>query len=256
MRRKVKLITEDLANRLVEWGCVDTVVLASDIDLDVTDPYFHISLDAYYREDLPDPEVRHQTFIDAGAFESSAYGKKDRFLIDTIPVRIEYKQMDRIETILDFNKENLMVFRQTGTYIFYRLQKGQVLMQRSNWIKEIRERLENMPENFWQKLRDGSQATIEHYFEDFQNAVLRNDLYFTLISQAGFLKSFTSMLFVINQQFEPSGRQLYRQVYNLPILPENFKGRFETFIREDQEFPPSRKREVAELLVRSIIFLK
>lgn len=253
MRKKIERITKDLSERIAQWDCVDVITVAESILAGFDDPYFFVSLDVFYRCAIPELEVRRRTFMDAGAFESSTIAMKDRFLIDGVPVRIEYKDIGRIEEVFDQVEKNLWVFRQTGTYMFYRMETGNVLLKKSEWIDDTRERMKKLPDSFWKQLAESCQATMEHYLSDLNAAVFRNDDFFYLISQAGFIKSFCSMLFVLNRRFEPSGRMLLEQIFSLPELPENFKGRFRSFISEDPEFPPTRKREVAELLAKSII---
>ena len=150
----------------------------------------------------------------------------------------------------------MWVFRQTGTYMFYRLATAHVLEKKSDWIEAVRSSLKELPEEFWERLSHSSRATMEHYLGDLIAAVIRDDGLFYLISAAGFIKSFLSLLFVLNRLFEPSGRTLYDRALDLPVLPENFRGRFHSFLREDPEFPPSRKREIAELMAKSVVFMQ
>jgi len=70
------------------------------------------------------------------------------------------------------------------------------------------------------------------------------------------VKSICSMLYAINRRFEPSGRQLYEQILELDVLPENFRGRFYSILRDDPEFNHERKQEIAELMTRSVINLR
>ncbi len=253
MKRKVERISTELAVRLQSWDGVDSILLADSAETGELDPYFILSLDVYYGGKLPASEDRQRQFSDAGAFESSSTSSKDRFLIEDLPVRIEYKDMGRVDEILKRTEENMWVFRQTGTYMFYRLKKGQVLYQASTWIESVREQLGELPDTFWELMIRSSRATMEHYLGDLISSVLMEDKLFYLISSAGFLKSFLSLLFVINRTFEPSGRNLYEKVWQLPEIPENFKGRFESFLRDASAFPPSRKMEIAELMTRSIV---
>ena len=253
MKRKVARISIDLSERLEEWTGVDCILLADSVVEDQYDPYFFISLDVYYRGHLPESEVRQQLFSDAGAFESSSVAAKDRFIIEDMPVRVEYKDMNRVDDILARTRDNMWVFRQTGTYMFYRLESGQILTKLSPWIDEVRQHLNELPETFWELMIRSSRATMEHYLADLISSVMRDDNLFYLISSSGFLKSFLSLLFVINREFEPSGRKLYEMVWKLNELPENFKGRFESFLRNSEDFPPSRKMEIAELMAKSIV---
>jgi len=256
MKKKIERITGDLAQRLSGFEGVEAITLAEAPGEETTDPYFFISLDVYYRESFPDAASRQRLFFDAGAFETSSVAAKDRFLIDGLPVRVEYKDVGRIEGILGKIGRNLWVFRQTGTYMFYRLENASVLFKRSLWIDFVREELAALPDSFWALLRGASLATMEHYLSDLSAAVAREDSFFYLVALAGFVKSACSMLFVFNRRFEPSGRVLGERIFELPRLPDHFKGRFESLLREDPEFSPARKREVAELLARSLIAME
>ncbi|MBN2051499.1 MAG: DUF4037 domain-containing protein [Spirochaetales bacterium] len=255
MRRKVKRISEDLAERLSGWEQVDTITLLESGEEELYNPYFFLSLDVYYSGNLPEAETRQKLFSDAGAFESSSTAKKDRFLLEDMPVRVEYKNIDRINTLLDRIEENLWVFRQTGTYMFYRLQQGKLLFNRSDWLTGIQERLQHLPDSYWEALSKAATATMEHYLTDMKSAAMEEDSFFYLISSAGFIKSLVSSLFIINHRFEPSGRNLADHLFNLPVLPENFRGRYESFISDDQEFTPARKCEIAVLLAKSLFRL-
>jgi hypothetical protein len=46
-----------------------------------------------------------------------------------------------------------------------------------------------------------------------------------------------------------------KEVLALPLLPEPFEGRFVSFLREDAELSLERKREIANLMAKSIINL-
>ncbi|WP_319477259.1 DUF4037 domain-containing protein [Marispirochaeta aestuarii] len=253
MKRRVEKIARDLSDRLAAWEGVDTITLAEFAEMDPTDPYFFMSFDVFYRGSLPDLNQRIQTFSDAGAFESSNVSSKDRFIIDSVPVRVEYKDIDRIDSDLRHADERLWIFRQSGTYIFYRLSTYRVLHAKSDWIEKTREKLKNLPKEFWKALEESSFAAAEHYLSDLQAAVIRDDWLFYIISMAGYLKNLSSVMFVLNRRFEPSGRDLYQRVLELPDLPENFRGRFYSIVHESDEFPPSRKQELAELLLKSIL---
>lgn len=256
MKRKVERISTDLAGRISEWDVVDTVALAEVVDEYLHDPYFFLSLDVYYRGVLPDVDTRMGVFSDAGAFESSSVTSKDRFLIESIPIRIEYKDMSRIDDILKRTNENMWVFRQSGTYMFYRLQTAGVLIAQSDWLDRVRDSLAELPDEFWERLVNAGRATMEHYLGDLMASVLRDDSLFYLLSSAGFMRSLLSLLFVLNRRFEPSGRALYQKALELPALPENFTGRCASFLRDDPEFPPTRKQEIAELLAKSVILMR
>jgi hypothetical protein len=139
--------------------------------------------------------------------------------------------------------------------MFYRLYYGSVLLQNTAWIENARKRLEELPENLWRKLREAFFSASEHHLTDLKSAVVRDDSLFYLVSLSGFIRNVCSFLFAVNERFEPSGRKLFEQTLQLKTLPENFRGRFDSILREDKELPPSRKQEIAEKIVRSLMYM-
>lgn len=257
MKYKVQRISADLAERLSKWEQVDAITLLESAEADMISPYFFISLDVFYKGDIPDMDTRHRLFSDAGAFESSSYGKKDRFFIEDIPVRIEFKNLDRINHILELKPDSYWTFRDSGTYMFYRILTGKVLIQKNVWLDHIKGKLAELPEDFWNMLSASSQATMEHYLIDVKSAVIENDYFFYTTSLSGFLKSLASLMFILNHEFEPSGRYINRKLKKLKLQPEHFTSRLDSLVIEDDEMTHERKADIAELLAKSIIpFIK
>lgn len=255
MRRKVERVSNEIAERLNPIDGIEAITLHESAESDILDPYFFLSLDIYYKGALPSAQDRLHFFEDAGGFESSEYTDKDRFFLEELPVRLEYKHTTRIDHIVEKPVENLKVFRENGTYTFYRLYYGNVITKNGNWLDTVRTRIEKLPEIFWEKLRASFFSTAEHHLTDLKSAVVREDELFYLFSLSGFLKSFCSFLFAVNTRFEPSGRKMYNQILDLPILPQDFKGHFTSLLREDPELPPSRKQEIAEKIVKSALYM-
>lgn len=255
MKRKVERISTTIVEILKTIPGVDSILLNESAETDIVNPYFFLSLDVYCKGTFPDVNERRKLFEDAGAFESSHVSVKDRFFLEDLPVRIEYKEIDRIDAIVNDNEGNMWAFHDNGTYMFYRLQSGRIMFQKSDWIDTVRIKIANIPESFWGALRESSMRSMEHYLVDLSSAALNSDNLFYIVSLSGYLKFLCSFLFVINRKFEPSRRRLADQIMELDILPENFAGRFDSLIREDTEFPPERKREVAKLLTKSLIYL-
>jgi len=257
MKHKVQRISTDLAERLSKWEQVDAITILESAEEDMTSPYFFISLDVFYKGDIPDIETRHRVFSDAGAFESSSYGKKDRFFIEDMPVRIEFKNLDRINHILELKPDVFWAFRDSGTYMFYRILTGKVLIQKNLWLDHIKQKLTKLPESFWNMLAISSQATMEHYLIDVKSAVVENDDFFYTTSLSGFLKSLSSLLFILNHEFEPSGRYLNKKLKKLKMLPEHCISRLDSLVIEDDDMTHERKADIAELLTKSVVpFIK
>jgi hypothetical protein len=257
MKYKTKALADRFVALLSQWPQVECISLNEAADASTLDPYFALILDVYHREPVPPAPERFKLYgNDAAAFESSGRGNKDRFLIGNLPLRFEYKSLDRIEklvSIADTNKESLWLIKDSGTYGYYRLAKGEILFSRSGWIDGIQKRLASLDDDFWNSVRDGCQSKMEHLLSDLGAALINNDPFHYLVSSALFIKTACLTLFSINRCFEPSHRGYYSQVLELPVLPEAFKGQFETFIRESPELTMERKYALAQLIAKEII---
>lgn len=257
MKHKTKLLVDRLVSTVSKWDSIDCISLNEAATSDTLDPYFALILDVYHDGGIPDPDERRKLYgDDIAAFETSVQSNKDRFLIGNLPVRIEYKhkrQTDELVTIADSNIDQLWLIKDGGTYGFYRLAHGEILFRRSDWIDKIRERLLKLGDEFWTQMRDAHQSKMEHFLSDLGAALMQGDDFHYLISSAGFIKSACVVLFCINKRFEPSHRGFYDQVQALPILPDDFVGRFESFLRNDSEMTVERKYALAQLIAKSVL---
>ena len=259
MKKKIERLTASLASMLSTWDVVECVTLAEHSETDILDPYFALVLDVYYRDAIPPPERRRAAFSQAldhpGAFESAAAQTKDRFFLEGLPVRVEYKPTQRFEDFLSHELDvNLVwVLKNSGTYVFYRLQRSRVLFDRGGWIEGTRRKLAQMPDAFWKGLREAFQSKMEHYLSDLGAAALRDDGFFYAESSAGFLRNAAAVLFMANRRFEPSHRLVDAQLRELPRLPDDFFGRWDTFLRSNIDMSRAQKYEVAELIARSVV---
>ena len=254
MNRKVERSLEYILGVLRTWNSVDTIAMVKSGE-DIYDPYFFLSLDVYYRGAIPDVAERTKLFSETAAFESSRITKKDRFLLSDVPFRLEYKDLDRFDALVRGAAQSAAALRDSGTYVFHRIVNAQVLVKKTDWIDEARKILSDLPDAFWQDLRATLQARMEHAFSDLSAAVVRGDELFYLISSSGFIQSLCNVLFAINHEFEPSGRMVGDEVQGLRVLPEAFEARFESFLRNGDGVSPDRKRELAELLAKSVLAL-
>lgn len=255
MIRKVEEISGDISDKLSKVPAVDCILLQESAEKDLSNPYFFISLDVYYRGALPDSSERQTILGNAGAFESSFFSQKDRFFIDDIPVRIEYKHKDRVDHIIQNKEGNIWVFRDTGTYMFYRLKYGKIILNKTSWINGVQAKLNEFSDTFWTALRDSAFSTMEHHVIDISSAVVNNDDLFYITSISGYIKALCSFLYAVNRKFEPSKRHISDHILKLEKLPENFAGRFDSLLREDNDFSRAKRQEVAKLLTKSLLYL-
>ena len=258
MKFKTKQLVDRLVKVLAEWPAVECISLNESAQPDTLDPYFALILDIYYDGSIPNAEERLRLFgDDVVAFESAGEGK-DRFLIGDLPVRLEYKPIELIEeriNIAHTRLDSLWLIKDSGTYGFYRLARGELIFTRGNWIQAVREKIEELGDEFWQGMRMANESKMEHFLSDLGAAAIQEDDFNYLISAAGFIKSACLTLFCINQRFEPSHRAYYKQVMKLPILPETFKAEFESFLRQESGVGMERKFALAKIIARGIIAL-
>lgn len=252
MKRKVKGLLDNLVEEISRWETVDTITVAETVDEELLSPYLSLSLDIFYRRTIPEPEKRQKNFEEAALFESSYFGSQDRFLLQEIPVRLEYKGIDRIEALIRRGKGKSFVSRESGSHLFYRLLNNDILFHRSPWIDKVRHQVGDLPEEFWISLKEAYWSSLEHQLGDLGAAVVAEDEFFCFRSLGSYLNTLCSLLFVLNKRFEPSGRWMQQELEKLDRLPENFRGRFASLIGEDPDFTSERKLEVAQLIARSL----
>jgi hypothetical protein len=259
MKQKIRVLTTRFAGLLSQWPAVECISLNEAAEASPLDPYFALILDVYYKGTIPSPQERFSLYgSDLAAFETSGNGSKDRFLIGGLPLRFEFKSIEKIEelvSIADTKQKSLWLIKDSGTYAYYRLANGEVLFSRNGWIDEIRKRLASLGDNFWNQMRELSQSKMEHLLSDLGAALINNDDFHYLVSSALFIKTACLALFCVNRCFEPSHRGYTKKVLGLPVLPESYKVQFETFIQGGAELTMERKYSLAQLIAKGIVSL-
>jgi hypothetical protein len=259
MKYETKVLVDRFADLLSKWSGVECVTLNEAALQDTLDPYFALILDVFCSGPIPDDQERCNIYgNDIVAFESSGQNVKDRFLIGDLPVRLEYKFIEKIEdlvSIADTKTDSLWLIKDAGTYAFYRLANGEIVFSRSNWIYDIRKRLENIDEPFWAEMRGAAQSKMEHFLSDLGAASFQGDEFHYLIASAGFIKTACLVLFCLNRRFEPSHRAYFNQVVALPVLPESFPEQLDSFLDVDCEAAMERRFKLAMMIARSIVVL-
>ena len=258
MKYKTKLLVERFTEILSKWEGVECITLNEAALPDTLDPYFALILDVFYSAPIPEAEERCRLYgDDVAAFESSGQGEKDRFLIGDVPVRLEFKKTVKIDELVNIacaDHESLWFIKDSGTYGFYRLANCEIIFSRSNWIHDVRKRLENIGDQFWKNMRDTVQSKMEHFLSDLGAACFQGDKFHYLIASSGFIKTACLTLFCINRRFEPSHRAYFKQVCELPTLPASFSAEFQTFLDNNASDLESRFY-VAKLIAQKIVML-
>ena len=255
MLERVQHSAGTLTSKVSRWQGVEAVLLGEAAEIDRYDPYFSIDLFVFHRLALPAAEERIVELTGTAAFESSGVQVADRFLFDELPVTLSYYQIDKLDSTLARAEERLWALRESGTKMLYRLQRGHPLHQSSGWLQQARGRLEQLPESFWHAIILSARAALEVDLRYINAAVHRQDDLIYLSASATFVHNVISFLFAYNRQFESSGRLLQERLRALPRLPDGFLGRLDAFVRSDSELGPQQKREIAELIARSVFEL-
>ena len=259
MKYKTKVLVDRFAEILTAWPGVECITLNEAALPDPLDPYFALILDVFCTAAIPNAEERCRLYgNDVAAFESSGQNEKDRFLINDLPVRLEFKFTQKIEelvNIADTKHDALWLIKDSGTYAFYRLINGEIIFSRNDWILKIRKRLEKLPQQFWTEMRNSVQSKMEHFLSDLGAASFQRDQFHYLIASAGFIKTACLTLFCINRRFEPSHRAYFNQVRGLPILPESFLAEFETFLENSPGVNMDSRFCLAKLIAKKIVRL-
>ena len=259
MKYKTRVLVDRFRDILSKWPCVECITLNEAANQDPLDPYYALILDVFVSSPIPDAEQRQSIYgSDIAAFESSGQNEKDRFLIGDIPIRLEYKQIKKIEefvSIANSNVGSLWLIKDSGTYSFYRLVNGEIIFSRGSWIEDIRETLNNTSNEFWTEMRIAVQSKMEHFLSDLGAALLQEDDFHYLLASAGFIKNACLLLFCINRRFEPSHRAYNKQVLELPILPKSFAAQLENFLGIDSGTNMERRYTLAKLIAKEIVAL-
>jgi len=259
MKYKTKVLVERFTEILSSWKGVECITLNEAALQDTLDPYFALILDVFCSASIPKSEERCRLLgDDVAAFESAGKSEKDRFLIGDIPVRLEYKKTKKIDELVNIacsDHESFWFIKDSGTYGFYRLANCDVIFSRSNWIHDVRKKLENIGDSFWNEMRGAAQSKMEHFLSDLGAACFQGDKFHYLIASAGFIKTACLTLFSINKRFEPSHRAYFKQVNELPILPGSFSAEFQAFLENNTGVDLDSRFYLAKLIAQKIVML-
>ncbi|MCL2800833.1 MAG: DUF4037 domain-containing protein [Treponema sp.] len=259
MKYKTKILVERFTEILSVWKGVECVTLNEAALPDTLDPYFALILDVFCSGQIPGADERCRLYgDDVAAFETAGQGEKDRFLIGDIPIRLEFKKTKKIDELIKIackDHESFWFIKDSGTYGFYRLANCEIVYSRTKWIHGVREQLTKIGEKFWSEMRSAVQSKMEHFLSDLGAACFQGDKFHYLIASAGFIKTACLTLFCINKRFEPSHRAYFKQVCELPILPESFVAEFQTFLENNAGTDLDTRFYIAKLIAQKIVML-
>jgi hypothetical protein len=252
MIRKINRILSLLTGTFSSWQDAECV-LSEDEDLQ--EPLDSLCVSVFFTNMLPSQEERRKIFSAVADFEAVSSLNRDALLIENIPVIIEYYSIPMLNQFLARQDDFFYILRNEGTNLYYKLLNGKILCDNSAWLSGVREKISALPLGFWSNLRAVYQHNMEYCLAELNAAAIKDDGLFFMLTASDFIKTACSTLFIINKQFEPQGRNLYRYVKKLSKLPSDFHGHFEQFIRQSPEIDSDRKKNIGHLLAESIVRL-
>lgn len=253
MKGRIERVKSIILDSLKSLNQVDVVQLILQEDQDIYDPYFNLSFDVYFRGVIPDD--RKSFFPNVEMFESSPAALKDRILFDNLPIRLEYRNLDRVETLFSSMKSDLHYPPRELSFLIHRINHGEILTDRNESFLRLMEQCQDLPAQFWKKIRHYYSVKMENYLNDLRAASLRNDPFYFQLSLGNFLRNSCALLLAINGKTEPSPRHLDSSIQKLKILPDGFEANYNSLVRIHAELSMDRKSEVAALFTRSILGL-
>ena len=183
------------------------------------------------------------------------YSMVDKVTVEEVPVTLHFQETSGIDAVVRRIINNAWVFHETGTNMFYRVNKGVVLYSRGGWLASVRAARAEFPDAFWRHVCMRSFAAAEKALADLGAAVFRADDFLFELSAARLLLGAAGFLFALNHQFEPSGRVMHERLKSLPLVPEGFIAELETFLQHEDGLSPDARRELADHMVRDLRLL-
>lgn len=256
MKSKVDALVEFLQATISNWSNVECITVDPRSEIFAYDPYFALVIDVYHHGKIPAPGARKNAFGDPGDFETAASQSKDRFFLEEIPIRVEYKDVKAVQALVENPLRHLVFLKNTGTYPFYRLSRNRVGFDRTGWIGRTRKELDEFPLQAWHALYDNFSSKMEHYLSDLGAACSSEDRYFLLISQTGFMRYAAASIFMANRRFEPSHREIEAQLQDLPGMPEGFLSLWRLLLQKEHELSGTKRFELSRAMAKSVLTLR
>ena len=253
MRRKVSEIVQKVIRMINVWEDVSVVTLMSFAEHEVDHPNFSISLDVYYRGKIMDMEKRAELFREIQFIESSELNFRDRFIMDSLPVRVSYKSVSRIEALIESVKGEGWLSIERGTYVFYRLCTGSIEFFRDDWIQNIRTHLDDLSVSFWRFWLESCKTRLSHLLGDMNAAVMNGDEHYFRQSLGNFMSVTAQAIFALNRTFEPGPRDVSAELDLMEEYPDGFWANWKSLLREDKLLTAERKCHIADIVFRSLL---
>ena len=216
-------------------------------------PYFAIAYDAYCAGRIPSRASRRAAFEFSGAFESARGREKDRMFVDELPIRIEYRSVELLESLVS-SAESGYAEDPEESYALFRLESGEIVGGTDNTrIETLRSRSAALPAAYWQSLQAALRYKLEHVLSDLMAAAAEGDDVFAFSAQAGFVEYVIRLVFADNRLHYPGLRHGMARSLELENLPDHFESIMTYLVDMEGERTLARRAEYAATLARQLI---
>jgi len=239
-----------ITNIIKKWNHVETLTYYV-LGKDKYDPYYTLLFDVYYKSELPSKVERRRIFDFAEFIETSRITTKDRMLIDDVPVRINYKSLEEVESFIkDFRSDAPRYYVQT-TYPLWRISHFEVHYTKGEWFSNVKMMIAELPDSFWVRQLRILRKKVEHILVDMKSALFAKDDFFFFISSSSFIWYLIEFFHVAAHRFVPPGKLLGHSLRTLPGLSEELSSRISTFFRDKSDLSHAQRLQLAELIVQN-----
>ncbi len=223
-------------------------------EFDHAHPYMSVNLGIYYGEGGAPGVGKRREIVEALGVEISNETRTRTYgHIDEIP--LELHCIDK--RIIDYLVHNLEASNwasyEKHTEIFYTILHGHILMQRDNWLDEVKGFLSEAPELMWINLKSHAVSRMTLDLALLQDALSHHDRVLIIQAQGRFLEALLQVLFLINRQFIPPLRLQQLELEKLELLPFDFAQRFDEFL--DMRLNSTQRLEAAMQLATEVSWL-
>ena len=218
-------------------------------------PLFCLKLDVFFRGPIPTFPGRLAGLPALQFLETSLSKEKDRFFLDKVPIHLDYKEVEKVDEELAGLRKPESPLRNETTYGLFRLYHGIPLHSKTNWIRDVKAKLETLPEGFWAFHRQNLAGRLEHLLSDMAAAVFNRDGLFFQIGLSQYLSTLAELLFALNRQFLCPAEEIKFQIDGLESLPTGFAAYFDSLLREDSGFDRERRLALARHLAEGVLAL-
>lgn len=244
-------------------GSIRAVLCFGSYATNTNDDRSDIDLFAFCNPGIPSSEIRRQCIGEIADVTNVQIGHTgidwddqwcpagDRFFLNGVLIDLVYNTLEWVETVVSRvageGLTSLPEFRFRPYTLLGLLERSLILYDPNSVIAELRARLRPYPAKLKQTLLSESLQVAEGSLQDLQDYVERHIGNSAFHFQMGrVLDGLGTMLFAINECYDPATKRTEEAYRELAVLPNDFMKRFERVL--ETPMTPAGRRQVLTLL--------